>query len=389
MQANIEKIVIKYLTNRATVKDLDTLSNWIENPKNEILFKEYVKVHFAINYVANDPDTEIIITNLLGGIKTQKSLVYKLKASRVHQYAAAAVIVLMLAAGYFLNRNNITINNPQVPVIVNNNIEHGVDKATLTLNDGTEIFLESGSDYQSKHIVSNGKKISYQTSDKEKSIALKYNYLAIPRGGEFFIELSDGTKVWLNSETKIKYPVRFIEGKPRQVELIYGEAYFDVSASENHNGSEFKVFHKLQEVTVLGTEFNIKGYKDETKIFTTLVEGKITLNLDSTKQLLLPSQQTVLDIKSKKVTVSTVDANAETSWKDGIFNFDHKSLKEIMRVLSRWYDMDVVFVDKKLEDKKFNGLIKKNYNIEDILLALQYTNSINNFEIHNKQIILK
>lgn len=389
MNSNIEKIVIKYLTDSATVEDLDMLSDWIEFPKNKLLFKEYVKVHYAINYVTNDPEADMIIANLLEDIKIQNSLVYKLKTRRIYQYGAAAIVVLMLSIGYFLNKNNIAINNMQVPIIVNNNIKHGIDKATLTLNDGTEIFLENGSNYQSQNVVSNGEKISYQTSEKEKNSDLKYNYLAIPRGGEFFVELSDGTKVWLNSETKIKYPVSFLKNKPREVELLYGEAYFDVTSSENYNGTVFKVYHKLQEVTVLGTEFNIKAYQDETKIHTTLVEGRVTLDAALVKQLLLPSQQTVLDVKNGAVTVSTVDTQVETSWKDGIFNFDHKTLKDIMRVLSRWYDIDVIFVDKKLENKRFNGLIKKNYRIEDILLALQNTNSINNFEIKNKQIILK
>ena len=148
--------------------------------------------------------------------------------------------------------------------------------------------------------------------------------------------LSDGTKVWLNSESQLKYPVAFNDGETRQVELVYGEAYFDVSPSTAHKGARFKVFNQSQEVEVLGTEFNIKAYKDETNIYTTLVEGKVAISAAGKNQILKPNQQSNLNLETGSIEITTVDVYNETTWIDGIFSFENKPLKEILKVLSRW-----------------------------------------------------
>src|SRR5690606_40703343 len=123
--------------------------------------------------------------------------------------------------------------------------------------------LEKGDSIQTHNAISNGEEIIYNNNTSRQ---LVYNYLTIPRGGQFQLTLSDGTRVWLNSETQIKYPVSFTDGESRQVELVYGEAYFEVSHSTEHKGSDFIVYNQNQEVQVLGTEFNIKAYKDDSNI---------------------------------------------------------------------------------------------------------------------------
>jgi hypothetical protein len=303
--------------------------------------------------------------------------------------SAAAILILALASTYFL-RDTI-FNNPidnKTPVIVNNKIEKGTDKATLTLEDGSIVILEKGSTYQAKNANSNGEQIIYDTPNNTAS-EIAYNYLTIPRGGEFFVQLSDGTRVWLNSETQLKYPVAFIEGETRQVELLYGEAYFDVSPSTAHNGATFKVFNKAQEIEVLGTEFNIKAYKDETNIYTTLVEGKVVVSTSQLKQVLKPDQQSNLNLTNNNISIATVNTYSETSWKDGIFSFKGKPLKEIMKVLSRWYDIDVVFVNKSQENIPFKGVLGKDQNIEEILSAIKSASIINTYEINEKTILIK
>ena len=170
--------------------------------------------------------------------------------------------------------------------------------------------------------------------------------------------------------------------------MVYGEAYFEVSPSTNHKGAKFKVNHKAQEVEVLGTAFNVKAYKDETNIYTTLVEGKVEINTPNLKQILRPNQQSNVDIIENKLSVSVIDVSTEISWKNGIFTFNGKSLKEIMKVLSRWYDVEVVFENKELELIKFKGVLEKEQPIEEIL-AIMKSSSITDYEIKDKVIILK
>jgi len=403
---NIEKVIIKYLTQEANSDDLDVLSEWIQIPENQVFFENYVKIHYKITLAMSEPDVDQIKTNLLKRIKRDKDKVRKIKVRRsVFKYAAAAILVVALASTYFLRDsifNNQTENT--APVIVNNQIEKGTDKATLTLETGETIALVKGASFQTQNASSNGEQIVYlpagqagqqQSSSRarhfERSREARDNTLTIPRGGQFRLTLSDGTKVWLNSETRLKYPVSFVDGESRQVELVYGEAYFDVSPSTEHNGADFKVLNNQQEVQVLGTEFNIKAYKDENNVYTTLVEGKVAVSYEGKKQNLVPGQQSNVNVATNTLTVSAVDVSTETSWKEGVFKFRAMALKDIMTVLSRWYDIDVVFENKTLlgKDITFKGVLGKNQDIQIILDAIKSSKTISNYEIHGKTIVLK
>ena len=196
--------------------------------------------------------------------------------------------------------------------------------------------------------------------------------------------MADGTLVWLNSESQLKYPVAFAEGKTRIVELVYGEAYFEVSPSTEQQGATFRVLHPSQEIEVLGTEFNVKAY-----IYTTLVEGKVSISTATAKQILKPNQQSNLDLKNNQVSVHHADVNQEISWRRGLFSFKGKSLEEIAMVLSRWYDVDIEFSRPALRKVRFNGVLRKEEAIEEILNTIITTNSIKAYEINNKKIILK
>lgn len=303
------------------------------------------------------------------------------------KYSAAAVVASLITMAYFY-KNKAFNRVETTPTTVNINIiESGGDKATLTLENGSSVFLEKGSAYQNQNANSDGKQIVYEPTEENPSKEV-YNYLTIPRGGQFFLELSDNTKVWLNSESQLKYPVQFIENQTRQVELLYGEAYFDVSPSTEHGGAKFKVLNRLQELEVIGTQFNIKAYNDDDLVYTTLVEGKVVVDNGNIKQPLLPSQQSSINRKSKKITVKEVDAYEETAWRNGVFSFRGKPLKDIMKVISRWYDVEVIFENKDLDSIKFKGILSKNQDIEEIL-AIMKSSSINEYQITDKTIILK
>lgn len=299
--------------------------------------------------------------------------------------ASAASIIVLLASSVYFYTNDFNASPTELPLVVKQ-IGPGTNKAILTLANGEEVVLDKGQSYKDKNVDSDGEELLYKQGSKENKIA--YNELTIPRGGQFFIKLSDGTKIWLNSESKIKYQVSFIDGLPRQVELVYGEAYFDVSPSIKHKGSEFTVYHKKQQIQVLGTSFNVKAYKDESEIQTTLAEGKVALNYEHKKAYLRPNEQSTYSTLQQTLIINEVDVYNSIAWKNGIFSFEGMSLKEIMKVLSRWYDVEIVFKNPMAESQEFVGVLGKDQNLETILQSIKSYGIIKNYELKNKKIVL-
>ncbi len=389
----IENIIVKYLNNQASRLELDQLENWISEESNEDIFRSYIKINYLIDSNMKKFNTELSREKLLEVIESDKKVVRTKFQRKLLKYAAAAAVLCLLSLTFvfkdrLFNDVNLIVDSP---TIINNNIKPGSDKATLTLEDGSEIALEKGKNFSTQKVSSNGHQIVYNSTDsqKEPNNIIAYNKLTIPRGGEFFLALSDGTKVWLNSETQLKYPVNFIKGQPREVELVYGEAYFEVTPSTDFKGSTFKVLNTDQEVEVLGTKFNVKAYLDENNIYTTLAEGKIAVNTDFGSKVLSPNYQSVLNKSSHEINISPVKVRNEIAWINGEFILPHLNLKEIMQVLSRWYDMEVKFENKELEKERFVGIIRKNQNIEDILNNIKNLGILKDYEINNKKVILK
>lgn len=389
MSKNIEKLIVKFLNKEANFDELKQLELWISNPNNEALFLEIIKINASINKSMTKYNKVKAKENIIRRIKKEKEIVANnSKRSLGYKYAvaAAASIALIVSLTIFFNKNS---DQQQLlePIIVNNQIKQGTDKAILTLESGEEIALVKGTDVKTSNATSNGKEIIYN-KEVPANNKIAYNYLTIPRGGQYQATLSDGTVVWLNSESQLKYPVSFQKGIPRKVELLYGEAYFDVSSSTNHNGATFQVINKNQKIEVLGTEFNIKAYKYETNIYTTLVEGKVVVNYKNTKQILRPNQQSAINTNINEISITEVDTYNETSWRKGIFSFNEKPLKEIFKVLARWYDVKIEFKNKKLEAVTFNGVLTKSQKLVDILETIKTTNQIN-YTFNGKNIAIQ
>lgn len=390
IEKKIEILIIRYCTNQLAIGDLEVLNEWLEDDVNKKAFEEFVVLNYSIEKVKqyNDLDKHRMWSSIQGRIKPLQ------KRTSYWRYAIAASITLLLTASVFFNTEKDDVIVIPDTIVVENNIEIGNDKAILTLGDGTSVALEKGKVFNGENIKSNGEELVYNDASSKQGNDTKniaYNYLTVPRGGEFFVQLSDGTKVWLNSETKLKYPVEFAAGKPRKIELIYGEAYFDVSPSTEHKGAKFFVNTQLQEIEVLGTEFNIKAYKDENIIYTTLVEGKVDVKNGSNSAVLKPGEQSSISkrLNEKEIDINIVDVYTVTSWKNGLFSFKDLKLSEIMKALSRWYDVDVRFEKEELKDIHFKGVLSKNQNIEEILLIIKNTNFINAYDINDNIIILR
>ena len=320
--------------------------------------------------------------------KVVSQLHTKKKSSIKKVYKIAAIIFLSFSVGY-ITYYNLTENNGLNQTITK--IDAGTDKAILTLENGNEVALEKDKPFENESARSDGQLLKYAKANSTDNSAAKqtFNYLTIPRGGQYQIQLSDGTLVWLNADSKLKYPVAFKENEMRTVELIYGEAYFDVSSSSNHNGRGFKVLSKGQAVEVLGTQFNIKAYCDERFMYTTLVEGKVSIEVNGRLEQLNPSEQVALNLETERLSKSIVEIKYHTAWVNGYFNFKDTSLKEIMRVLSRWYDVKITFDSKSVEEVTFSGLLNKKQNLEDILKGIQNTKFINAYEINNDTITIQ
>ncbi|MCK0156343.1 FecR family protein [Cellulophaga sp. F20128] len=375
------KLIVKKLNNTLTTEEEIIFNKWFEESQ---IHKNY------FNSVKNNYLTDLDNINVEEGWFSIRNKLSKHSQKKTYwKYAVAASVALLISINFIFNKKEeIKIG---APIIVENDtkIEIGTDKATLTLGDGSVVSLEKGSAYNGHNVTSNGEEIVYNKKKSNSKDEIAYNTLTVPRGGQFYLVLSDGTKVWLNSESKLIYPVNFVDGMLRKVELVYGEAYFDVSPSIEHKDTKFLVFNDHQEVEVLGTEFNIKAYNNEDSIYTTLVEGKVSVSNMESKQKLIPNQQTKLNLKNKSIGVQEVDVYSEISWKKGLFSFKGKTLKEIMVVLTRWYDFEVEFANEELENVKFNGVLSKKDSIKEILNVIKKTKFINAYEIKNQKITIQ
>ena len=384
MDKKIEKIIASYFDQQLSIEEAKALIEWIDNG-NLNVFNEYIKINYTINEIEalrEESDTEFW-DKIMARIDQHHSK--KVISLSYWKYAAAAVIILLISLPFMLKWGGSNFNKQ--PEVVQQPILPGKDKAILTLENGKQIALEKGEKYATDGVYTNGENLVYN-QNKTNPEKLEYNYLTIPRGGQFFVQLSDGTKVWLNSESKLKYPVSFQKNKSREVELLYGEAYFDVSESSNHNGANFIVNTKVQDLKVLGTEFNVKAYDGDNHILTTLVEGKIEISNGILNKILTPGNQSNIDIKDDKITVNKVDVAYEIAWKNGIFMFNEEPLSKIMDIMSRWYNVEVLFEDSEKKKIVFSGQLNRSDKIESLLSKIEKTGDIE-FNTTNNTILVK
>lgn len=381
MTERIEILLAKYCSEDLMESEEQELSMWLSKEKNRKKFEEYIAINYTVEQIkARKQDHSILLT------RVSKKVEIPARKLNYRRYAIAAAIAVLIGVGWFLKFNSLKQIDGSVAGTTENVGTIGSDQAILTLDDGTDVFLEKGKDFGGNYMSSDGEKITYKKNENEE---FKHNYLTVPRSGKFYLELSDQTKVWLNSESKLKYPKSFKEGENRVVELVYGEAYFDVSSSVHHQGAGFKVIVNGQEISVLGTEFNIKAYSNDDKTFTTLIEGRVKVSNENKTVALNPGEQAVIGGKSATINVFEVNIYDQISWKDGVFSFEGTTLKEITKVISRWYDVDFEFENSNLEEVRFIGVFNKNQALKKILDDIKSTNFINAYEIKNEKIILK
>ncbi|ANI90395.1 hypothetical protein A9P82_14525 [Arachidicoccus ginsenosidimutans] len=294
-------------------------------------------------------------------------------------YTIAASIVLLLAIVGFLYMQQ--KNQATNALVQNNVILPGGNKATLTLADGSQVTLtDAGKGTLAKQggmeveKTADGK-IEYKVRDAKNTLAVDaVNRITTPRGGQYQLVLSDGTKVWLNAASSISYPIVFT-GRTREV-TITGEVYFEVA---HRPKQPFRVHAGNQTIEDIGTSFDVNAYADEPDRRVTLLEGAVKVG----SVLLHPGEQSVE--KDGNLSVTNVDARKVIAWKDGYFLFHNASLATIMRQLARWYDVDVEY-EGKIPDVHFGGGIARSSNIDEALSILEKSGI--HFKIQNKKIIV-
>ncbi|MFI1773663.1 FecR family protein [Thalassobellus citreus] len=380
----MEKLTIKLLTDTITEEELSVLQDLIKDKANKKRFENLLRANLYLD-LNNNWNTENAFDKVLAKIAQEEKPVKKLIPSWI-KYVAASVVILIASTLYFNNKLNIdsdTISETQNSTI----IVAGTNKATLTLETGVDVALEKGKKYSNKNVESSGEALIYNNKPTAKE-DIQYNYLTIARGGQFFLELSDGTKVWLNSESKLKYPVNFPKNKTREVELVYGEAYFEVSPSTQHNGSKFKVNNAFQNIEVLGTQFNVKAYKEDLVITTSLVEGKVKIENNFTGSMLKPGEASYVNIETKSLTVEKTDIESAIAWKNGYFMFKNETLEAMVITLSRWYNVDFSFENSAKKNLRFTGILNRSDNVNSLLQKIEKTDEAS-FVIENNNIIIK
>ena len=308
-----------------------------------------------------------------------------------YQLGVAASILILIATSLFFYTNRTPVNKLALEVVEPKKaavILPGDDKAILTLSDGTRIILEDAKN----GILANQAGVSIQkTSDGELLYAFSnsansvtqaeanilYNKIETPIGGKYQVNLPDGSKVWLNSSSSLRFSALF-NGDTREVELS-GEAYFDVSKNKS---KPFRVITKDQIVEVLGTQFNINSYSDEGPIKTTLIEGSVKIIYKDKVVLLSPGQQ----FQPKELVSAVLEADTEevVAWKEGYFVFKNEDIKSIMRKLSRWYNVEVSY-SGDIPEVGFGGNISRSKDISEVLDVLQLTNAIH-FKVEGRRI---
>lgn len=334
------------------------ISEWLEKEWNDISGSTGVFDH---------EESETMLQQIISR-RPGKARVIPLYKRKWFRAVAAAVVVLMMAGTIWWQNST-----PGEPQTVRNEQEQqeeivpGSNKAVLTLADGSQITLDDVADgniatQANTAVVKHDGQLVYQEGGKAGEVV--FNTISTPRGGMYMLELTDGSKVWLNSSSSIRYPNRFA-GAERKVE-ISGEVYFEVA----HNATmPFRVQVAGKGlVEVLGTHFNINAYHDEPTVNTTLLEGSVrfTEATNNVELVLKPGQQSVLKPDGTMRLKGNVNTESVVAWKTGVFDFSGQEITAIMRQISRWYDVEVVF-SGTVSHETFSGIISRNSSVEEVI----------------------
>lgn len=380
-QNEIDEKLLAYLLDELDDVGREEVKAWLEESEgNKEYFREFQRVYLEFQWGVYAREVKSDFNLLRKKLRKRSSLQV--------WYGVAAAVVILLSVGGILLWNSGEIEEKPVQVAKKVTIQPGKSQAILVLSSGEEVAMGNVSRQLEEKdgtsvVVSETGRISYQSAEGKggttKDTARVMNRLVIPRGGEFNLTLSDGTRVWLNAETELRYPVQF-NGKERVV-YLKGEAYFEVSKNKE---KPFLVQVDDMSVKVYGTAFNVNTYN---KIETVLVTGSVSMNQGGKEVLLKPNQKGVFDQVSGKITVEDVDVLAYVSWKNGDFIFRNESLHSIMDKLSRWYGLEVLYQDAGLQDVRLSGNLKRYKDVRELFVSFEKISDAR-FKVQGNKVIV-
>ncbi len=392
-QDDVYTLFEKYLAGNCSAQEIQALVELFGQPSEEATLRQLIRE--ALDAHSNDAlmqDRVDAFTSRVGekltkAIQTppqEDTPVRFLYPKRFMAIAASLLLLCVVGIGFYYAWQREEATVPLLSSEFGADVLPGGNRATLTLANGNVILLDEG-----KQGIVTGDSITYDdgTSLSVGSQPTEYHVLSTPKGGQYMVTLPDGSNVWLNAASSLRYPTKFA-GKERIVELD-GEAYFEVKRNEKQ---PFVVKSGHQEVQVLGTEFNVNAYSDEPLTTTTLVDGAIqVVNLTSNiVNQLQPGKQSA--VQDGNTTITNVDVSSFVNWKRGLFSFRETEMRDAMNQLSRWYDVEVVY-EKPIPPTHFFGDIKRDNSLAQVLNILKKSGV--NFRIergedngHNKLVVL-
>ncbi|WP_316814495.1 FecR family protein [Pedobacter nyackensis] len=371
-QLEYQELAAKWLDRTITADEELKFAKWYNEGQEEAL---EVPATFA-------SDEETHKSRIFNKVQSQINLK---KTIRIWPgLVAASLLIGACLTGFFFYWQNQS-EGPELAVnaLENNDVLPGGNKAVLTLANGKVLSLsdlKNGQLAQQMGVVitkrKDGQLVYKAVANDKKGSNVGYNIISTPRGGQYEINLSDGTRVWLNAASSLKFPTTFSKSDRKVV--LSGEGYFQVAKDKRR---PFKVESDQQTVTVYGTHFNINAYNDDKSRVTTLIEGSVDVN----GVFLKPNQQSI--ITDQKVNVVSADIEKVMAWKNGYFRFDEAPLEDIMKKISRWYDVDVEFVDPELKTLEFGVVANRFANVSKVLKMLELTHEIS-FIVKDRKIIV-
>jgi len=376
----------------AEKQELETWENQSESNRRivrHLTDNNHLKHSISDSYP--DERKDRVLATIHAMIEADQGAVGKVRMMTIRKIMSAAAAIVVITIGSYVLLNHRTeqkiAKTEEKKTSVTSDIAPGTFKARLTLSDGSIIVLDSAAKGKlvqqgNTQVLNKDGSLAYAPNAAKPGLVI-YNTLTTAKGEIYSLELSDGSKVWLNSASSIRYPVSF-NGEERRVEIT-GEAYFEVAHLDNKQ--PFKVTANGMEVKVLGTHFNVNSYQDDAIIKTTLLEGsiRVTSVANSKTEVLAPGQQAQISDKGELKVIKDADVEKEVAWKDGLFIFKGDNVMEVMNQLSRWYNIDVIY-QGKIPLLQFYGIINRNQPASNVLNILQTKGS--HFKIDGSKIIV-
>ena len=375
----ISNLIYKSLRGETSKDEDELLEAWCLESRNRKLFLELQEADHLYEGITDmyNVDTNVPLKKVNDKIKKKKHV-------RVLKYISGIAAVLLVGVIFMLSMEDKTEPTRQV-LLSSVSKEQMEPFATLVTTTGKVVYLEDSVKQES---LKAGNKASLKQEEsgngevlpQEIKQEVEYNVLTTSKQGNIKVVLYDGSHVWLNAGSELRYPNSFVENQ--RVVYLKGEAYFDVTKDESH---PFIVKTIASEISVLGTSFNVMTYRGRT--ITTLVEGEVCLTYKDESVLIVPDRQAEVITETGKILMREVDARNFTLWKDGVFYFENAALETIAERLSQWYDVNIIFNDEALKQLRYSVEMKRYNNIQDLLTKIEKTQKVK-FLIQGKSIYI-